>query len=81
METGIQKAVRIAGSQTALANIVGVTPQAVQKWVEQGKPPLNRCKQIEAGLNGQVTRCELDPEEFGDIAVSQTTPAAQPQEH
>lgn len=67
METGIEKAVRLVGSQTALANIAGVSPQAVQKWVAQGFPSPEGCKQIETGLNGQVTRAELDPYLFGDL--------------
>lgn len=65
METGIEKAVRLCGSQTALATKIGVSPQAVQKWVVQGKPPLNRCKAIEEAMDGEVTRSELDPEAFG----------------
>jgi len=68
METGIQKAVRLAGSQTALANLLGISPQAVQKWVDQGKPSPNGCKQIEIALDGRVTRHELDPDLFGEIS-------------
>lgn len=76
METGIQKAVRLAGSQTALAHLLGVSPQAVQKWVDQGKPSPHGCKQIELVLLGQVTRHELDPELFGVISPS-TPPTAE----
>lgn len=65
METGIQKAVRLAGSQTALARLSGVTPQAVQKWVTQGYVPSERCRQVETALNGGVARYELNPATFG----------------
>lgn len=68
METGIQKAVRLAGSQTALANRLKVTPQSVQKWVSQGYAPGERCRAIESELNGEVTRYELNPCVFGDSA-------------
>jgi len=66
METGIQKAVRLAGSQTALGEGVGLTPQAVQKWVDQGYVPVKRCRAVEDLLKGAVTRCELNPEIFGN---------------
>lgn len=65
MENGIQKAVRAAGSQSALARMLGLTPQAVQKWVEQGYVPSERCRDVVAAVDGQVTRAELNPEIFG----------------
>lgn len=65
MEIGIEKAVRLAGSQTALAKLIGVSPQAVQKWVEQGFAPARRCRPIEQKLSGAVTRYELSEEVFG----------------
>lgn len=76
-ETGIAKAVRLAGNQTALARGVtqiaeakgrsGVTPQAVQKWVAQGAAPPERCRDIEEYLEKRVTRYELNPEIFGSV--------------
>lgn len=66
METGIAKAIRIAGSQTAVGNLLGLTPQAIQKWAAQGVVPSERCRELEAKLNGQVTRYELNPAVFGD---------------
>jgi DNA-binding transcriptional regulator YdaS (Cro superfamily) len=67
-ETGIEKAVRLAGSQTALGKLLDdpVSPQAVQKWVEKGFAPGDRCREIERKLNYQVTRYELNREVFGD---------------
>lgn len=44
--TGIGKAVTAAGSQTALAEMLGVTQQAVAKWQGRGWAPLERAKQI-----------------------------------
>lgn len=73
METGIAKAIRLAGSQTALGTMLGVTPQAVQKWAAQGSVPGERCREVESALNGQVTRYELNPAVFGDAPE----PAAQ----
>jgi DNA-binding transcriptional regulator YdaS (Cro superfamily) len=65
MEIGINKAVRVAGSQTALGKLIGVSPQAVQKWVGQGVAPARRCREIEEKLFGAVTRYELNKEAFG----------------
>lgn len=66
METGISKAVRLAGSQTALGKLLGLTPQAIQKWEAQGFAPGDRCRDVETVLGGQVTRYELNPAVFGD---------------
>ena len=74
METGIAKAIRLVGSQTALGNLLGLTPQAIQKWAAQGTVPGERCREVETKLNGQVTRYELNPAVFGD-----PPPESQPQ--
>lgn len=66
METGIAKAVRLAGSQTALGTLLGLTPQAIQKWVAQGLVPGERCREVETLLHGEVTRYELNPAVFGE---------------
>jgi DNA-binding transcriptional regulator YdaS (Cro superfamily) len=66
METGIAKAIRLAKSQTALGDMLGLTPQAIQKWSAQGIVPGDRCREIETKLGGKVTRYELNPEVFGE---------------
>lgn len=66
MENGITKAIRLAGSQTALGNLLGLTPQAIQKWASQGTVPGERCREVESLLEGQVTRYELNPTVFGE---------------
>lgn len=65
METGIEKAIRLAGNQSALGRLVGLSPQAIQKWVAQGFVSVRSCPKVEEALNGQVTRYELNPEFFG----------------
>lgn len=70
MESGIAKAVRIAGSQTALAKMLGITPQAVQRWASEGVVPGNRCREVEIALRGAVTRDELNPAIFGNAQQS-----------
>lgn len=59
----IQRAAEKAGGQSALARLVGgITPQAVQKWCETGVVPAERVLQVEAAVNGAVTRYELRPD-------------------
>ena len=45
---GIDTAVVLAGSQGKLAQQLGVSQQAVGKWVERGYTPLRREQEIEA---------------------------------
>lgn len=50
-KTGIQWAVEAAGGQSELARALGVKPQAVQSWVEQGFAPVGRARQIGLATN------------------------------
>jgi transcriptional regulator with XRE-family HTH domain len=43
---GITKASEAAGSQGKLAEMLGVTQQAVSKWEARGWAPLKRARQI-----------------------------------
>jgi DNA-binding transcriptional regulator YdaS (Cro superfamily) len=45
--TGIWEAVLFAGSQTKLAETLGVTRQSVQEWVKRGYVPNSRVREIE----------------------------------
>lgn len=59
-QTAIQKAVALAGGQSALARSLMVTPQAVQKMCASGRVPAERVLDIEK-LTG-VSRSELRPD-------------------
>lgn len=48
VQKGIDTAVELAGSQGKLAQQLGVSQQAVGKWVERGFAPLRRAQEIEA---------------------------------
>lgn len=54
-DTGIQKIIDAAGSQKAVARMVGVTQQAVQYWSEVGYVPYQRVRKIAEMFN-------VDPE-------------------
>jgi hypothetical protein len=45
-DSGIKKAVHLAGSQTALASALGVKQQAVYHWLVSGFAPRRRAIQI-----------------------------------
>ena len=58
--TGIQKAIAAAGSEAKLADMLGVTQQAVNKMKKRGYVPLSRVDQITSAF--RVDRAELiDP--------------------
>lgn len=63
--TPIQRAVEIAGGQTALADKIGVKQQRVWKWLTSGRAAPDCCIAIEEAIEGQVTRYELRPDVFG----------------
>lgn len=57
---GVDLAVEMSGSQAKLAAKVGVTQQAVMKWVKRGYVPLPRAREIEA-LLGVPRSTLVDP--------------------
>lgn len=58
--SGIELAVQWAGSQSALARKAGVSPQAVQQWVERGRVPPRRVPAV-ADITG-IAADLLNPE-------------------
>lgn len=68
-DTAIQRAIKAAGGQTALARVLEVTPQAVQQWGKTVAPP-ERCIAIEKAIDGAVTRYELRPDIFGSLEAA-----------
>lgn len=66
-QTGIQRAVDAAGSQRALASILGVSQQAVAQWVARGYAPASRVVEIEAQLG--VPRADLIQASLRDLLL------------
>lgn len=56
----ISRAAEIAGSQSALARILGCTPQAVQRMCASGRVPAERVLDVERATG--VKRYELRPD-------------------
>lgn len=55
----IELAAQTAGGQSALAKAIGVQQQLVWAWINRGgKPPSDRCPDIERATDGRVP-CEV----------------------
>lgn len=66
----IEKAVVIAGGQAALARKIGKTPSFVSQLVSGRRPvPPALCGLIEAAVGRKVSREELRPDVFGEVAA------------
>ncbi|NNM65953.1 MAG: hypothetical protein HKL99_15340 [Burkholderiales bacterium] len=63
--TGISLAASNIGGPSRLAVCLGVSPQAVSKWLAAAEPPLERCVRIERET--RVSRRDLRPRDWGDI--------------
>ena len=60
----IDKAIKEAGGQKSLADLVGVSQAAVSKWRLGNKITAENAVGIEIATNGKVTRASLRPDLF-----------------
>jgi DNA-binding transcriptional regulator YdaS (Cro superfamily) len=83
----IDRAIALAGGQSALAKWLGVSQAMVHKWKSGASITPERAKQIEMATDGAVRRHELRPDIFDApsvvagvsmTAVCDTAPAASP---
>lgn len=58
----LEAAIEMFGGQSAMAELLEVSKAAVNQWVSNGKPPVERCPAIEAATKGKVTCEELLPD-------------------
>ncbi|MDE2441084.1 MAG: helix-turn-helix domain-containing protein [Betaproteobacteria bacterium] len=65
----ISLAVSAVGGMPALAKGCGVSVQAVHKWIKLGRPPAERCIEIELLTGGRISRYRLRPDVFGEQAA------------
>ena len=66
--TGIEEACEQMGGQTALAERLGVTQQAVSLWVANGFAPMHRISQI-AELTGIDPKRLCDPKVLNAVGI------------
>lgn len=64
-KNAVERAADKAGSQTALARLLGCTPQAVQRMCASGRVPAERVLKIEEATG--VPRHELRPDLYPEI--------------
>lgn len=53
----LKKAIATAGSQSALAGLLRISPQVVHNWLARGNVPADYCPSIER-VTGGLVRCE-----------------------
>lgn len=74
----IERAAEVLGSQTALADLLGVSKGAVSQWKEPGRRvPAEYCPLIERATRdrGRTVRCEeLRPDVAWDVLRLQAEP-------
>ena len=65
----LKKAIHIAGSQAALAKLIGKRQSHVWNWLHRDNSiPPSAAILIDTALDSQVTKSQLCPEIFGDAA-------------
>lgn len=62
----LERAIEIAGGQSALAEKIGKKQAHVAMWLKRRKVPAEVCADIEGATSGEVTREELRPDVFRD---------------
>ena len=63
MTSALEKAIRVMGTQAALASSIGASQQRVSSWIKRGMAvPAEFVLPIERATRGQVTRHELRPD-------------------
>lgn len=60
----LERAIEIAGGQSALAEKIGKKQAHVAMWLKRRKVPAEVCADIEGATGGQVTREKLRPDVF-----------------
>lgn len=60
----LERAIEIAGGQSALAEKIGKKQAHVAMWLRRRKVPAEVCVDIEGATNGAVTRESLRPDVF-----------------
>lgn len=73
-ESGIEAAIRRAGTQAKLAQLVGVTQQNISVWRRQGYVPLMPALKVEE-VTGVPRRRLLHPDLAALVKTKRRTPA------
>lgn len=60
MKSAVKRAIRKVGSQSNLARLVGVTPQAVQQWEAANRVSVRKVLEVEKATG--ISRHDLRPD-------------------
>lgn len=60
MKSAVKRAIRKVGSQSNLARLVGVTPQAVQQWTAANRVSVRKVLDVEKATG--ISRHDLRPD-------------------
>jgi DNA-binding transcriptional regulator YdaS (Cro superfamily) len=70
MTTPVQEAIKIAGSQQALATACGVSQSAVSKWVLGGGVSVENAINISRATSGRVSVADLRPDVLDGLKLA-----------
>lgn len=71
----LERAIGIAGGQSALAEKIGKKQAHVAMWLKRQKVPAEVCADIETATDGAVTCHELRPDVFRTPTAGRVDPA------
>ena len=75
--SALETAIDLVGGVSALSKKIGVaTPQVVANWRRRGQVPAEYCAAVELATESRVTRAQLNPKIFGDVAPMQKSAGA-----
>lgn len=60
----LEKAIKVVGSQSALARSCDVSQQAVHQWIAAGQVPAHRVNSVVSATRGAVSANDLRPDIF-----------------
>ena len=64
MNDSIHRLIKIFGTQRRIAEVAGVSSQAVHKWKQKGLFPVGRCKKLVNAADGVISLKDLRPDIF-----------------
>lgn len=65
-KSALERAIDAAGSQQALADLLGIKPPSIHEWRKRGKVPAERVLAVEEATG--ISRYDLRPDVYGDAA-------------
>jgi hypothetical protein len=60
----LEKAIKVVGSQSALARSCNVSQQAVHQWIAAGRVPVHQVRSVVSATHGAVSANDLRPDIF-----------------